>query len=165
MPGVAELALPSLADVMPHAGAMRLLDRVLAHAADETVCEVDVGAQTLFRRADGTLPAWVAVEYMAQCVAAHAGLVALASGGPKPELGLFLGSRRVHVRREHFEPDQRLRVRARPVAHSSQGLHAFDCVVEDLSGGPALVEARVNVHVPRDAASLLPPSERPGADR
>lgn len=152
---VAERTWPPLADVVPHAGGMRLLDRVVSHDADETVCLLDPDAQTLFRRDDGSLPAWAAVEYMAQCVAAHAGLSARAAGEPPPALGLFLGSRRVQLHADALPGGGPLRVRARRAGGSSEGLHAFDCALESPGTGRALVEARLSVFVPRDPERFL----------
>ena len=63
---------PPVEHVLPHAGHMVLLARVVAHDEKETRCQVDIRSQRHFRREDGSVPAWVGIEYMAQCIAAHA---------------------------------------------------------------------------------------------
>jgi predicted hotdog family 3-hydroxylacyl-ACP dehydratase len=85
----------------------------------------------------------VAIEYMAQCAAAHGGLVARARGeAPRP--GLFVGSRRLVFRCAGFAPDVALTVTARHAGGRADGF-AFDCTVEDPAGGPPLAEGRLNV--------------------
>jgi predicted hotdog family 3-hydroxylacyl-ACP dehydratase len=122
---------------------MRLLDRVEAHDEERTSCRALPAASGLFRSADGSVPVWVGIEYMAQCAAAHGGLLARARGeAPRP--GLFVGSRRLAFRCETFAPDVPLLVTARHAAGRGDAL-AFDCTVEDPAGGPPLVEGRLNV--------------------
>lgn len=134
---------PPLAELLPHAGPMRLLERVESHDGERTVCRVLPASSTLFQDAAGEVPAWVAIEYMAQCAAAHGGLVARARGeAPRP--GLFVGSRRLVFRCAGFAPDVALTVTARQAGGRADGF-AFDCTVEDPAGGPPLAEGRLNV--------------------
>jgi predicted hotdog family 3-hydroxylacyl-ACP dehydratase len=127
---------------------MCLLERVEAHDAERTACRALPSASTLFRNASGAIPVWVGIEYMAQCAAAHGGLLARARGEvPRP--GLFVGSRRLSFRCESFAPDTPLRVTARYAAGRGDAL-AFDCTVEDPVGGPPLVEGRLNVLLLRE---------------
>jgi predicted hotdog family 3-hydroxylacyl-ACP dehydratase len=109
-------------------------------------------ASGLFKRADGSVPAWVGIEYMAQCAAAHGGLLGHARGeAPRP--ALFVGSRRLVFRCECFTPDQAIVATARLAAGRSDTL-AFDCTVEDPAGGAPLVEGRLHVLLLRE----LPPA-------
>ena len=133
---------PSIAELLPQAGAMRLLERVLAHDGERTRCEVLPSRSALFQL-DGRIPAWVAIEYMAQCAAAD-GMLRLRARGEAPQPALFVGSRRIAFRCASFEPGQRLVVSARHSAGRRE-LLAFDCAVEDPNGGAPLVEGRVNV--------------------
>ena len=135
--------LPPLAELLPHTGLMRLLERVEAHDGEETTCLALPSASTLFVDASGEVPSWVGVEYMAQCAAAHGGLLARAYR-EEPRLGLFVGSRRLVFRRRVFARDVPLRIRARLAAHRGDSF-AFDCRIDDPAGGPPLVEGRLNV--------------------
>jgi predicted hotdog family 3-hydroxylacyl-ACP dehydratase len=127
---------------------MRLLHAVIAHDEVETRCSLDPAASALFAGAGGRIPAWVGIEYMAQCAAVHGGLVARASGeAPRP--GLLLGSRRVVFRCEGFAPGRILEVTARHAAGRGPTL-AFDCALLDPDGGPPWVEGRLTVFVPRE---------------
>ena len=136
---------PAIAALVPQAGPMCLLDRVLEHGPDHTVCAVDPGRSSLLAAPDGSVPAWVGLEYMAQCIAAHGGLIALARGLPlRP--GVLLGSRRLSFGVQRFEIDRELRVSVRH-HRGERGLVAFDCDVRDLDGGPPLVHGRLNVYL------------------
>jgi acyl-coenzyme A synthetase/AMP-(fatty) acid ligase/predicted hotdog family 3-hydroxylacyl-ACP dehydratase len=136
-------AFAPIAELLPHAGAMRLLESVLAHGADGTRCAVASAHGALFRDARGAVPAWVALEYMAQCAAVDGSLRGRAHGGT-PEPALLVGSRRVAFGCAEFDPAQRLEVTARHAAGRRE-LLAFDCAVCDADSGEPLAEARLNV--------------------
>ena len=143
--------LPPLAELLPHAGPMRLLERVESHDGERTVCSASPAASTLFQDAAGAVPAWTAIEYMAQCAAAHGGLVARARG-EAPRAGLFVGSRRLVFRCTSFAPGIPVTVTARHAGGRGDTL-AFDCTVEDPAGGPPLAEGRLNVVLLEPSAS------------
>ena len=142
---MSDASLPSVVSLLPHAGPMLLLDRVLEHTPEHTACAVDPGRSALLADADGCVPAWVGLEYMAQCVAAHGGLASRERAEP-PRPGLLLGSRRVRFATASFAPNRELRVDARHHRGES-GLVAFDCEVREAAGGEPLVRARVNVYI------------------
>jgi len=150
------MRFPPIEELVPHAAGMLLLDRVLEHDSDATRCAVRVDDSVLFRSDDGSVPSWLAVEYMAQCVAAHAGLLARARG-EKPKPGLLLGSRRLVLRRPTFESGGLLEVRARHGTGSSA--MAFHCEVREREGTEPLVEGRLNVYQPESLAALEPERE------
>jgi predicted hotdog family 3-hydroxylacyl-ACP dehydratase len=135
-------AFPPIAQLLPQAGAARLLERVLAHDERETRCAVSPN-RALFRDARGGVPAWIALEYMAQCAAADGSLRRRARGEPL-EPALLIGSRRIAFRCIGFDAAQRLEVTARHAAGQRE-LLAFDCAVFDARGGEPLVEGRLNV--------------------
>jgi predicted hotdog family 3-hydroxylacyl-ACP dehydratase len=141
--------LPPISELVPHAGAMCWLDRVRSHEDDETVCEAAGGA-VLFRDAAGDAPAFVALEYMAQGVAAHAGLVGRAQG--RPALGLLVGCRDVVLHVGVFRAGQRLHVTARRVWGKLGGMAVFDCRVSDAATGTLLASGRLQCVVPPDGA-------------
>ncbi|HKA15519.1 MAG TPA: hypothetical protein VKH41_10920 [Myxococcota bacterium] len=134
---------PPIAELLPQAGAMRLLERVLAHGDDGTRCGVNPSQSALFRDASGRVPAWVALEYMAQCAAADGGLRRRARG-ETPAPALLIGSRHIAFRCTGFDSRQRLEVTARHAAGRRE-LLAFDCAVFDARGGEALAEGRIHV--------------------
>jgi predicted hotdog family 3-hydroxylacyl-ACP dehydratase len=124
---------------------MLLIGPVLEHSPEVTRCRVEVARSALFRRADGRVPAWVALEWMAQCVAAHGGLVARALGEPvRP--GLFLGTRGVRLGADDFGPEEVLEVCARHL-RGDLGLVAFACRLERPGEAEAIAEGNVSVYV------------------
>jgi len=143
---------PALAELLPHAGPMRLLERVLAHAPDGTRCAVRTEDAPLFQDADGGVPAWLAIEWMAQCVAAHGGLLGRSRGEP-PRVGFLVGARALELRVARFEPGDALVVEARP-RRSTAGLFDFACRVERAADGAVLAEGRVQCFVQESAAAL-----------
>ncbi|MGH0035907.1 MAG: 3-hydroxylacyl-ACP dehydratase [Myxococcota bacterium] len=144
---------PPPGQLIPHAGAMVLLSRVRAHDESRTVCEIDVDALPLFRDERGCVPAWLGLEFMAQCVAAHAGLVGRLAGEP-PKIGLLVGSRRVRFHRAMYTAGQCLSVSARRTWGQDSGLVAFECAIDDARTDERLAEGRLNCFMPKDAADL-----------
>jgi 3-oxoacyl-[acyl-carrier-protein] synthase-1 len=140
---VTRTELPPVAEILPHTGSMVLLSRVLHHDEGRTVCSVETGERTFLCDANGDVGAWVGLEYMAQCVAAHAGLVGRASGEP-PRIGLLLGSRRIIFHTPRFHSKKTLLITAQQVWGRGVGLVSFDCSVQDGATSDLLVEGRLN---------------------
>lgn len=136
---------------VPHRGSMSLLDRVLAHDEDSILVQVRVPFDGLFLEREG-MPAWVGLEYMAQAVAAWAGVRARGRG-QEPQLGFLLGTRRYSCTRGHFARGLTLRVEARREILGDNGLGVFACRI--LDGEDELATAHVSVFEPTDAGAFL----------
>jgi predicted hotdog family 3-hydroxylacyl-ACP dehydratase len=141
---VSGAGFPDVADLVPQRGPMRLLGGIVSHSREETVCAVDLERSALFAQADGSVPAFVALEYMAQCAAAHAGF-ARGAGAEPPRVGFLLGTRRLTLTTDRFRPGQRLRVSARHHRGES-GLVVFDCRLRDADSDETLAEGRLNLY-------------------
>ena len=142
---------PRIDSLIPHRGAMRLLDRVVALDDEHVVAEVDVPFDGLFVR-DGEVPAWIGIEYMAQAVSAWAGARARSRGG-EPRPGLLLGTRRYEAHCDGFASGVCLRVEARCDLYGANGLGQFECrIVQD---GRELASARISVLDPPDGGADL----------
>ena len=140
-----------LAELLPHAGDMILLDAVERFDEDCVDTHLLVRADGLLSAADGSLPAWVGVEIMAQSVAAFAGCHARQAGQPV-ELGFLLGTRSYQCNVETFPVGARLRVRATRSLQDDNGMGVFECHLD----GPGIhAEARLNVFRPPEVASYL----------
>ena len=138
-------------EVVPHRGAMRLVDRVLAWDETTLVAELVVPQAGLFVDGGG-VPAWIGIEYMAQAIAAWAGSRARRDGRP-PGIGFLLGSRRYTCERALFPSGTRLQVRAHCELLGDNGLGMFACVIE--ADGQTWASANVSVFQPTDAAAYL----------
>lgn len=147
------MTLPDIRTLVPHAGTMSLLGRLLA-VDQETLCaEVAIGAQALF--CDGrAVGAWVGVEYMAQAVAAHAGYAALQRGEPV-KVGFLLGTRRYEARVSDFAAGTVLKVHVRRELQGENGLGAFACRIEDADSGEELATATITVFQPANVNEFL----------
>ena len=140
---------PPVRELVPHAGPMVLLDEVLAHDELATTCAVAIVAQELFREPDGSVPVWIGIEYMAQCIAVHAGLVQRAAGNLETQPGFLVGARGLRFHVERFPAEQRLLATARLRWAGSTNLVSFECELRDADGGSLLAEGRLNCFVPR----------------
>lgn len=137
--------------LLPHAGAMILLDAVLEHNAERTLCSRRVPQTGMFHDAHGNLPAWMGVELMAQTIAAWAGCRAMQAGEPV-RLGFLLGTRHYVCNVPAFAPGCELRIEAHRDFHDAAGMGVFACRIE---APGILAQARLTVFSPPDAGALL----------
>lgn len=137
--------------LLPHRGAMSMLSRVLRHSDDETTCAIEIAEQELFRDADGGVAAWIGIEYMAQCIAAHAGLLSEDDGVPR--IGYLASIRGLRFHCERFGPTQRLEATVRRVWGGPEGLSSFACTLSDANTGAPMAEGRISCFVPAKEAS------------
>jgi predicted hotdog family 3-hydroxylacyl-ACP dehydratase len=120
---------------------MRLLDEVVAAAPGAVACRVLIRSDSTFAE-DGRVPGLVALEYMAQAVAAYAGLRARGQGQPV-RIGYLLGSREVALPPEDFQAGDELLVEARH-QFGEDAIGAFDCHV--VLRGQVVASACLNVY-------------------
>ncbi|MGY4532886.1 putative hotdog family 3-hydroxylacyl-ACP dehydratase [Pseudomonas sp. TE3786] len=146
-----------IAELVPHAGDMILVDEVLSFADEEVTTRLQVRAGGLFSQADGSLPAWVGIELMAQSVAAFAGCQARQVGLPV-ELGFLLGTRNYQCNVDAFPLGSELQIHALRSLQDDNGMGVFEC---HLTGPGIHAEARLNVFRPPHVASYL---EEPAHD-
>ena len=137
---------PPIAELVPHEPPMRWLRRVVAHVGDETTCEALVSDLGPLHDARGAAPGYAALELAAQCVSAHARLVA-AEAGP-PRIGFLLGARRYDVRVAMLEPGQRLLVRVKRLWGGESGPASFESEVRDAESGALLAGGRISCFTP-----------------
>jgi predicted hotdog family 3-hydroxylacyl-ACP dehydratase len=106
---------------------MVLLDEVLEGGSDWISCGVALQPESPFAE-EGCVPGLVALEYMAQCVAAFAGLEARGKGEPV-RIGYIIGIRRIGFQVESFPVGRTLTVNAKRV-WGDDALGNFECRVE-----------------------------------
>lgn len=140
-----------IAEVVPHAGAMILLDAIEHMEAERIVCTRTIQPGALFVESDGSMPAWMGVELMAQAIAAWAGCCARAEQRPV-QLGFLLGTRHYRCNVDCFPAQARLRIEAERAFHDEQGMGVFHCRI---AGVGIYAEARLNVFSPPDADAFF----------
>lgn len=95
---------------IPQTGRMRVLGGVTEHGAGVTLCDARISDATPLC-SQGRAPAWLALELMAQAMAAQ-GALAAGSAAP-PRRGFLVGARRIELRTLGFASGELLWVRAR----------------------------------------------------
>lgn len=140
-----------LAELLPHAGDMILIDEVVAFDEEQIHTRLTVTPGGLFNLANGAMPAWVGVELMAQSVAAYAGCQARVRG-EAVELGFLLGSRKFECNVEQFPAGSLLQIHALRSLQDDNGMGVFEC---RLTGPGIEAFARLNVYRPPHAAEYL----------
>jgi len=130
--------------LVPHSGAMCLLDRVL-HSDSDTLCaEVTIRQSSVFLQKDG-VGAWVGIEYMAQAIAAYAGTMAHLEGHPI-KVGFLLGTRQYDCSQSHFTIGMVLQIKVRHTLQVANGLSSFDCRIHE--GEILMASATITVFQP-----------------
>lgn len=156
------MSLWPVAELLPHAGDMILIDEVLSFGTEHIETRLVVRPGGLFNNTDGSLPAALGIELMAQSVAAFAGCHARQENRPV-ELGFLLGTRSFTCNVACFPAGSTLHIQATRSLQDESGMGVFEC---RLQGQDILVEARLNVFQPRDVATYIqapPISQEPSA--
>jgi predicted hotdog family 3-hydroxylacyl-ACP dehydratase len=137
------MTLPDIRDVVPHSGRMVLLDRLLAFDSESLDAEVLIRADALFANEQG-VGAWVGVEYMAQAVAALAGIEVRQSGG-RAKIGYLVGARHYSCNVPYFPLGAALRISVRRDGPGDLRLSSFAC---SITGVGIVAEGTVTVFQP-----------------
>jgi predicted hotdog family 3-hydroxylacyl-ACP dehydratase len=145
-----------LAPFLPHSHAMLLLERVTEYGAEHIIAESDIGPHQPFFEA-GRVPAYLAIEIMAQSIAAWSGLRRGDPDSPPP-LGYLLGTRNFHSGHSHFHDGETLVVHSRRMMEFD-GLASFSCSLSVMREGRIesdVAQANISVYSSDDPA----PAER-----
>ncbi|MFJ4544255.1 hotdog family protein [Pseudomonas sp. NPDC088885] len=140
-----------LAELLPHAGDMILIDSIERFDDEQIYTRLTVKSEGLFNLHDGSLPAWVGVELMAQSVAAFAGCHARQKGNPV-ELGFLLGTRKFECNVETFPAGTELSIHGLRSLEDDNGMGVFECHIH---GDGIHASARLNVFRPPEATQYL----------
>lgn len=144
---------PPIEELLPHRGNMLLLEQMLVADDDSAICCAAPDSGAWYAQADGSMPAWIGIELMAQTIAAHAAFVARLSGKP-PRPGVLLGTRAYKAEESFFPAGAALHIEARLSYRDVSGLGAYDCRIADESG-KLLASAAITVYEPEDFAKFM----------
>jgi predicted hotdog family 3-hydroxylacyl-ACP dehydratase len=131
-----------IAGLIPHSGRMILLDRIIGFDGHTLSAELLVRDDSLLGN-DKTVPAWVGIEYMAQAVAAYAGIRSKLAGEPI-KLGFLLGTRRYNSNVASFAVGTALTIQVKNIIQDDK-LGVFDCKIH---GTGIEISANLNVYQP-----------------
>ena len=141
----------SVAELVPHSGRMSLLTKILDYSDDWLSAEVAITTDSMFADEHG-VPAWVGLEYLAQTIAAYAGLQERRHGGT-PKLGFLLGTRKFICTKEYFAIGSVLTINVSKNLEAENGLSSFDCRLHSTNDCEA--SAQLNVFQPKNADEFL----------
>jgi predicted hotdog family 3-hydroxylacyl-ACP dehydratase len=88
------------------------------------------------------VPVYVGVEFMAQCVAVHAGARARVEG-LGPPLGFLLGTRHFKASITHFEVGETYRATCEELIRDTNGMGSYECSI--VHGDTMVAQARLAV--------------------
>ena len=125
-----------------HREPMLLLDRLLDIGTEFAVCEWKVCDRVPFNSPGVGVPTYVGVEYMAQCIAVHAGACARVRG-VAPPLGFLLGTRHYKASTKFFDQGVTYRATCNELIKGDQGMGSFECSI--LLDDKILAEGRLAV--------------------
>lgn len=151
----------SFEDVVPHAKPMALLDNIIEwdtlSNTHSLTADVTIRPDSMFCQ-NNAVPSWVGMEYMAQAIAALAGIRAREAGEPV-KIGFLVGTRRFTCDCPQFEVGTRLRVYIEEELQGDNGLGVFACTLSsdesDSLAPKTLARANLNVYLPSDAEEFL----------
>jgi predicted hotdog family 3-hydroxylacyl-ACP dehydratase len=125
-PRSSRAGLPAITDLVPHRPPMLLLDEVASYDGSCLACNVVLRDDSPFVE-EGHVNAPIALEYMAQCIAAYVGIRGQARGEPV-QIGYLIGAREVIFNVDSFSVGDVLRVE---VSHAwgDDTLGSFACSV------------------------------------
>lgn len=133
-----------MSKVIIHKDTMLLIDEVVEYAENSLTAQLTITPQTEFLNADNVVPAWIGIEYMAQTIAAWAGVTHM-NRGEELKKGYLLGSRKYISYVSHFTLGSVLNVSVEKV-YEGDDLGVFDCTI---SNDQLLAEASLNVFQPQ----------------
>lgn len=117
---------PPIEELIPHSGAMVLVDALTHWTEGEAACGLRVRERAPFER-DGKVESAVTIEYMAQAVAACLGYEALRGGGAV-RVGMIIACKKFVAHAESLSVGDELTINVKRV-RGNEMLSHFDCRV------------------------------------
>jgi predicted hotdog family 3-hydroxylacyl-ACP dehydratase len=115
-----------IAELIPHSGRMVLLDNIIDADEHSLSAELTVRNDGLLGDAN-SVPAYAGIEYMAQAIAAFAGIQAQQADEPI-KIGFLLGTRRYASNVSSFAVGTRLTIHIKNIMQDEK-LGVFDCKI------------------------------------
>ncbi len=138
--------------LLPHSGSMVLLDRIIEITDEHAMSSLTIRNEGgRFGIVDGQVPSWLALEWMAQTIAAIAGFRASKCGAPV-EPGFLLGTRRFETSRAMYPIGDEVVVTASCILSGNNGMDVFSCLAQ---GDSFRATANVNTFKPKNVMEYL----------
>ena len=142
--------LPTIDQLVPHRGAMSLLDEITGYGDDWLESRARITGDNLFLTR-GQVPSWVGLEYMAQTAAAFMGVGR--EPGTRARIGFLAGTRKYQTQGPAFVPGSELRVRVQRLGEASGGLLMLEATLtcQPPEGEAFSANARLTIYEPDDS--------------
>jgi len=134
--------MTDITEFLYHRAPMIFLDEIIESGPNFLVAGVHIRPGIPYFEESRGVPAWTGLEYMAQAVAAFAGIRARADNRPIA-LGMLIGCRQYSSKIPSFAPGTRIEVRIQELASVDNGLGSFDCT---LTASDCIAEGRIAVY-------------------
>jgi len=140
-------------ELLPHSGDMVLIDQMIDYGDDYGVSRVKVKADDKFFEDDiNGIHSAIGLEWMAQTIAAIAGIAALSNDRPV-QVGFLLGSRKYEPSKPVFKLGEEYTVHVKQLYREENGLGAFQCTIHE--GDDLIADAKLNVFAPDNVEQFL----------
>lgn len=137
---------------MPHSRTMLLIAAPFGGGDEHAFASVRIAEDSLFYRPDHAgVPSWVGIEYMAQTIALHAGILAKRDH-ERIRIGLLLGSRKYTSAMPYYRLGAHLRISAEQDFLDDR-MAVYGCRIAD-DDGQEISVAKLNVYQVDDADAL-----------
>jgi predicted hotdog family 3-hydroxylacyl-ACP dehydratase len=150
---LATLASQNVELFIPHRQPMVLISNLLEFEADNLLTQTQVSATSpYFDDSLQGVPNYVGIEYMAQSIAALAGVEALLKQDII-RVGFLLGTRKLKMHISHFKAGETYQTQVTRLYQEESGLAVFDCKI--MHNKQIVAEANVNVFQPQDSSAYI----------
>ncbi|WP_144212099.1 ApeP family dehydratase [Shewanella donghaensis] len=152
-----QLLTQEVSHFVPHRAPMILIDRLLTHDIDKLITEVTISeSSAYFSEPLNGVPNYVGIEYMAQSIAALAGVEAHLKSD-KVRVGFLLGTRKLVMHQSCYKLGQTYQIHVARLYQEESGLAVFDCQI--FAGNDIIALANVNVFQPQDTKGYINDSQ------
>jgi predicted hotdog family 3-hydroxylacyl-ACP dehydratase len=140
-------------ELLPHSGDMVLIDQMVDYGDDYGVSRVTVKPDDkFFEEAINGIHSTIGLEWMAQTIAAIAGIEALSNHRPV-QVGFLLGSRKYEPSKSIFSLGEEYIIHVKQLYREENGLGAFQCTIHE--GDNLIADAKLNVFAPDNVEQFL----------
>jgi len=139
--------------VLPHKGDMVLIDEIIEEGDGYGAARVKVDAASkFFEESLNGIRAFIGLEWMAQTIAALAGIEALKKNKPV-QIGFLLGSRKYEPSKNVFGLNEEYIIRVEQMYREDNGLGSFQCTIHQ--GDVLIADSKLNVFAPDNVEQFL----------
>lgn len=139
--------------LIAHREPMILISRLIDFDETHATCEVDITKDSAFYQPDSNgVQSYIGIEYMAQAIAAFAGVKALEQGKPV-DIGFLLGSRKYQCYQTYFKLNETYQISIEELYKETSGLSVFECEIS--LGERVIAQAKVNAFQPENPREFL----------